>query len=164
MPREGDRRHFAGTRHVIFNFGFARRAKRVQREISISEFLAAAVLALSETFPAVDGTVPAGLERNFAFFFTFRASRLEHFSRPAAESTTTATLLKCHTSSFIGLTTLTPYGKRLPPRERKRRGPTLITRRAAALRTGKDSFGNSGCSETGSGILIKRSMARTSPS
>ena len=64
--------------------------------------LAAAFFTLCETLFAVDRTVPAGLEGNFALFLTIGAACLEHFSRPPAESTTT-TLLKSHVASCLVL-------------------------------------------------------------
>ena len=60
--------------------------------------LTACVLALGEALLAIDRTVAAGLERDFAFFLTFGAFGLEHFLGPA-ESTTTA--LICHASSLF---------------------------------------------------------------
>ena len=58
---------------------------------------AALALPLRETFFAINGTVPAGLEWDFAILFAARANSLMHFLR----STTEPAILKSHVFSFI---------------------------------------------------------------
>lgn len=64
--------------------------------------LAAAILAFGETLFAIDRTIAARLKRNFTFLLALRASRLEHLSRPSAESTAPATLI-CHAASLFNV-------------------------------------------------------------
>ncbi|OGX30336.1 MAG: hypothetical protein A2705_02825 [Omnitrophica WOR_2 bacterium RIFCSPHIGHO2_01_FULL_52_10] len=69
----------------------------------ILPYLAAAIFALGIATFAVDRTVPAGLEGNFAFLFAFRADRLVKFSgTPTTEPASATTFsVETHIISLI---------------------------------------------------------------
>ena len=65
---------------------------------TVKWYLAGAfALPLREAFLAINGTVSAGFEWDFAILFATRANSLVHFLRPTAEPT----ILKSHVLSFL---------------------------------------------------------------